>query len=75
MIISSQVVQTLAQDLLKTINTLQTTAIGNCRKRIDEAAAKTKGLVGSDSHDDDIVRPRQKPSCGVTSILKEKHGL
>ena len=65
----------LAQDLLKTISTLQDTAIGNCRKRIEEAAAKTKGLVGSDSHDDGAAHPCQKPSCGVTSILKEKRGL
>ena len=70
-----EVVQTLAQDLFKTIDTLQNTAIGNCRKRIDEAAAKTKGIIGSDSHDDGAVHPRQDPSRGVTSILKEKHGL
>lgn len=75
MIISSLGVQALAQDLLKTINTLQNTAIGNCRKRIEEAAVKTKGLVGNDSHDEEIVHPNQKPSCGVTSVLKEKHGL
>jgi hypothetical protein len=68
-------VQTLAQDLLKTINSLQSTAIGKCRKRIEEAAAKTKGIIGSDAHDEDAERPTRKPSCGVTSILKEKHGL
>jgi len=72
---SSEGVQTLAQDLLKTICSLQDTAIGNCRKRIEEAAAKTKGILRSDSHDEDAERSPKKPSCGVTSILKEKHGL
>ena len=75
MIISSPEVWTLAQDLLKTISSLQNMAIGKCRKRIEEAAAKTKGIIGSDSHDDDAERTPRKPSCGVTSILKEKHGL
>ena len=32
----------MAQDLLETISALQNTAIGNSRKRIEDAAAKTK---------------------------------
>lgn len=65
----------MTQDLLKTINALQNTAIGNCRKRIDEAAAKTRGIIGRNPRDDDAESPDRKPPCGVTSVLKEKHGL
>ena len=33
----------MAQDIMKTISALQNAAIGNCRKRIEEAAAKGEG--------------------------------
>lgn len=75
MIISSLGVQAMAQDLLKTITSLQNTAVGNCRKRVEEAAAKTKGILRGDSQDADTDHLHRKSSCGVTSILKEKHGL
>jgi len=65
----------MAQDLLKTINSLQRMAIGKCRKRVEEAAAKTRGIIGNDVHDENTQEPRRKPPCGVTSVLKEKHGL
>jgi len=63
----------MAQDLLKTIGSLKAIAIGNCRKRIEEAARKATGITGSDSQD--AERLRGKPPCGVTRIQKEKHGL
>jgi hypothetical protein len=66
----------MVQDLLKTINALQNTAIGNCRKRIEDATARTKRIMGGrDSQDADEQHHREKPSHGVTSILKGKHGL
>jgi len=65
----------MAQDLLKTIWALQNTAIGNCRKRLEDAAAKTKKIIRSDPQDADAQRTCEKPSRGVTSILKGKHGL
>lgn len=65
----------MAQDLLRTISALQNTAIGNCRKRIADAALKAKGILGSDATDTEPVDPCRKPPCGVTSILKRKHGL
>ncbi|MEN6395927.1 MAG: hypothetical protein ABFC78_05535 [Methanoregula sp.] len=65
----------MAQDLLKTINSLQKMAIGKCRERVEVAAAKTRIIIGSDLHDENTQGPRRKPPCGVTSILKEKHGL
>ncbi|HNX18316.1 MAG TPA: hypothetical protein PKM50_08350 [Methanoregula sp.] len=65
----------MAEDLLSTINNLQNAAMANCRKRIEEAAAKTRRIVGSDSDSGHPKDPRRKPPCGVTSILKEKHGL
>jgi hypothetical protein len=64
----------MAKDLLKTISALQNTAIGNCRKRIEAAAARAKGIIG-DSPDSDAPDRCTKAPCGVTSILKRKHGL
>jgi hypothetical protein len=64
----------MASDLLKTISALQNTAIGNCRKRIEAAAQKAKGIIG-DAPDADAPAPCGKPPCGVTSVLKRKHGL
>ena len=65
----------MAQDLLRTISALQNTAIGNCRKRIADAALKAKGILSSDDLDAETPDPCRKPPCGVTSILKRKHGL
>ena len=65
----------MAQDLLRTISALQNTAIGNCRKRIADAALKAKGILGSDDLDTETVDSCRKPPCGVTSVLKRKHGL
>jgi hypothetical protein len=65
----------MVQDLMKTISALQNTAIGNCRKRIADAALKAKGLIGSDPPESDTPNLCQKPPCGVTSVLKRKHGL
>ncbi len=65
----------MAQDLMKTIGALQNAAVGRCRKRIEEAALKAKGLIGSEPPDAAPPFPGGKPSCGVTSVLKRKHGL
>jgi hypothetical protein len=64
----------MAKDLLRTISALQYTAIGNCRKRIEAAAQRAKGILG-DSTDADAPGPDRNPPCGVTSVLKRKHGL
>lgn len=65
----------VAQDLMKTIGALQDAAVGRCRKRIEDAALKAKGLLRNGEQDESESHPAQKPSCGVTSILKRKHGL
>jgi len=65
----------MAQDLMKTIGALQDAAVGRCRKRIEEAALKAKGIIRSGPQDKDTPYPSGKPPCGVTSILKRKHGL
>jgi hypothetical protein len=65
----------MAQDLMKTIGALQNAAIGRCRKRIEDAALKAKGLIGSEPQDKKESCPCGKPPCGVTSVLKRKHGL
>ena len=60
---------------MKTISALQTAAVGNCRKRIADAALRAKGIIGADPPDADTPDLCQKPACGVTSVLKRKHGL
>lgn len=64
----------MAQDLMKTISALQETALGRCRKRIADAALRAKGIIG-DEPAQDSRDSSGKPSCGVTTILKRKHGL
>ncbi len=51
----------MAQDLLKTISTLQNTAIGNCRKRIEDAALKAKGIIRSEPKDADAQSGATNP--------------
>jgi hypothetical protein len=65
----------MAQDLLKTISTLQNAAIGNCRKRIEDAALRAKGIIRSGPKDADAQCRCHDPPHGVTSVLKRKHGL
>jgi len=65
----------MTQDLLETISALQSAAVGNCRKRIADAALRAKGIIRSDPSGAGDPGPCRKPSCGMTSILKRKHGL
>lgn len=65
----------VAQDLMKTIGALQDAAVGRCRKRMEDAALKAKGLFRGGEQDAEVSGSCRKPSCGVTSILKRKHGL
>ena len=65
----------MTKNLLKTISSLQNTAIGNCRKRIEEAALRAKDAIGSDQTAGDTQCTCHESQCGVTSILKRKHGL
>jgi hypothetical protein len=65
----------MAQDLEQTISALQTTAIGNCRKRIEEAAHKPKKIPGGDPADSGAPCRDKKPKHGMTSVLRDKYGL
>jgi len=60
---------------MKTIGALQNAAVGNCRKRIADAALRAKGIIGTDPPDADTPDLYRKQACGVTSVLKRKHGL
>jgi len=63
----------MSQDLLKTIRILENTAIGNCRKRIEEARKSPKKKAKLDTSEDMLNTGR---TChGVTSVLKRKYGL
>ena len=66
----------MVQDIINTINTLKNTAFGRCRHRIEEAAQKAREIQGGGQNTEDKKRSEScKPPCGVTSILKRKHGL
>jgi hypothetical protein len=63
----------MARDLEQTVRDLQTTAIGNCRKRIEEAAHKPGKKSGGDP---DAAGPcGERSRHGVTSGLRDKYGL
>jgi len=66
----------MVQDIIKAIDALKNTAVGRCRERIEEAAQKARGLRGNRQDDEEKKRSTScEPQCGVTSILKRRHGL
>lgn len=69
------VVQEMAKDITKTINTLRCIAVERCRDRLEQAAGKAKGILRNGQHVE-----KEKPSSGeeqygVTSLMKRRHGL
>ncbi|MFA4860128.1 hypothetical protein [Methanoregula sp.] len=68
-------VWTMAQDFMKTISAMRQAAVGNCRKRIEDAARKAKGMIGDETPEGDQGKTCGQPQYGVTSVLKRKHGL
>jgi hypothetical protein len=66
----------MVQDIIIAINALKNSAVGRCRQRIEEAARKARELRGGGQTEDEEKRTVPgEPQCGVTSILKRKHGL
>lgn len=66
----------MVQDFFSAINTLKDTAVGRCRQRIEEAARKARELRGGEPAEEESAQSGSCESpCGVTSILKRKHGL
>jgi hypothetical protein len=64
----------MTQDGMKTIGALRAAAVGNCRKRIEDAARKAKEMIGREPPEDQ-GNVCGEPPYGVTSVLKRKHGL
>jgi len=64
----------MTRDLEQTVKDLQNTAIGNCRKRIEEAAHKPK-IPPDGDHNGNVPCCERKTPRGVTSLLKDKYGL
>jgi hypothetical protein len=66
----------MVQDILKAINALKNTTVARCRDRIDEAARKARDVRGG-GQNEETKKPAESctPPCGVTSILKRRHGL
>ena len=66
----------MVNDIIKAIDALKNTAVARCRERIEEAAQKARGLRGGDPAEEREESPgSSEPRCGVTSILKRRHGL
>jgi hypothetical protein len=66
----------MVRDVLKAIDALKNTAVARCRERIEEAALKARGLRAGGQEKEEMGRHgSSQPQCGVTSILKRKHGL
>jgi hypothetical protein len=66
----------MVQNIIKAIDALKTTAVARCRERIEEAAQKARGLRGGSPAEEEEKNPgSREPQCGVTSILKRRHGL
>jgi hypothetical protein len=66
----------MVQDILKAIDALKNTAVGRCRQRIEEAAQKARELRGDREAEEAKKQSGScEPRCGVTSILKRRHGL
>ncbi|MDO9033852.1 MAG: hypothetical protein Q7U51_01435 [Methanoregula sp.] len=63
----------MVRDVIKAIDALKNTAVARCRERIEEAALKARGLRGGGQEKERYGS--SQPQCGVTSILKRKHGL
>jgi hypothetical protein len=74
-LITTGVVNEMAQDITRILKSLQTTAVNRCRERLDEAALRAKNLIGRGDDDEKKDPAPEKPQYGVTSLLKRKHGL
>jgi hypothetical protein len=66
----------MTRDITAIIDTMRNNAVGRCRERIEQAAQKARELAAS-GHRADAKKesPNSEPQCGVTSILKRRHGL
>ena len=66
----------MVQDILNAINALKNTAVGRCRQRIEEAARKAREIQDrGQTGEEEKQSVSCESSCGVTSMLKRKHGL
>jgi len=66
----------MVQDILKAIDALKATAVGRCRQRIEDAARKAREIRGGGQPGEEKKQSGScEPQCGVTSILKRRHGL
>lgn len=65
----------MAQDILNTVSIIRDAALGRCRKRIEDAAKKAKGIVHRNLVEEENSGLCCEPQCGVTAVLKRKHGL
>lgn len=65
----------MAQNIIDTVSTMRDVALGRCRKRIEDAAKKAKGIIHKNPAEEENSELCCEPQCGVTAVLKRKHGL
>ena len=66
----------MAKDFTNAIDALREAAVGRCRERIEQAAVRARDVIGTgNTGGNDESRPPCGKQHGVTSLLKQKHGL
>jgi hypothetical protein len=65
----------MPQDLNKLIEKIKASAVERCRDRLDTAACKARGLIKTDTAENNKNTPPRTEKYGVTSIFKKQHGL
>ena len=64
----------MAKDVTGVIKSLQASAVGRCRERLEDAAERARGLISHERSAAGGGRLRE-PEHGVTTVLKRRHGL
>jgi hypothetical protein len=73
-LITTGIVMAMVTDITGIIRSLHTTTVNRCRKRLDEAALKARGLIRK--NDSGSGKPHEREEqYGITSVMKKRHGL
>ena len=65
----------MKKDVVLAIGAMRDAAVGRCRERIEQAALRARGIVGTQKQNEAKEQPDSGSQYGVTSLLKRKHGL
>lgn len=65
----------MPQDLNKLIEKIKASAVERCRDRLDTAACKARGLISTNTAENNKNTPPLSETHGITSVFKKQHGL